>query len=65
MLLTVLLLTERIFGVDALSGGERLRGALLVDGLDAELVVFSGRQTVHLQFRGWTVCLSSLHPPAW
>ena len=57
-------LTVRVLGVDALRGGERLGGALLVDGLDAELVVFAGHQTVDGQLGGRAVRLAGLHPPA-
>ena len=45
-------LTIRILGEDELVVLERFRLALLVDGLDPELVLFALLQTIHLGFRG-------------
>ena len=55
-------LTIRVLGEDELVVLERLRFALLVDGLDPELVLLALLQTVHLGLRGRG--LATRHPLA-
>ena len=58
-------LTEGVLGLDAVRRGKWVGGALLVDGLHTELVVFSGHQAVDVQLRLGSVRLSGTYPPTW